>query len=111
MPMIDYSKQFYKPLSKGYRYGQQASGYDQVASEAGKTSSPNRLRSFGIVLRHAFSARFYPISVICHNGFASVFQDRLSWDNPDTCGLLRFKKCTGFSQAAALYNCSKSSEP
>jgi len=35
--MIDYSKRFYKFLSKGCRYGQKASCYDQIASEAGKT--------------------------------------------------------------------------
>ena len=111
MPMIGYSKRFYKPLSKGCHHGREASCYDQIASEAGKASFRNRRWSFVIVLRHAFSARFYPISAIYHNGFASVFPDRLSWDNPDTSGLLGFKKCPGFNQAAALYNCSKSSEP
>jgi transposase len=109
--MNSYSKQLYSPLWKGYCYGRKASCYDKIAAETGKTGLRHRLRSFAIILRHAISPRFYPISIIRHYGSASILQNRLSWNNTNTGRFIGFKKHPDLKKAAALHNCSKSPEP
>lgn len=108
MPMIGYSEQYYKLLSKGCHDGQKASCYDQIASSFGKARIRNCQTSSAVLFGSAFTARFYTIPTIRNHGIASVLQDRLSRNNPDTCRLLGFKKHPWIKQAAAFYNCSKS---
>jgi hypothetical protein len=109
--MIGYSEQHYKVLSKGCCHGhQKASRYDQITRSFGKNGTGNCQANPAALFRSSFPSRFYTIPAIRHYGFATVLQNGLSRDNPDTSGLLGFKKHPGLKQAAAFYNCSKGAE-
>lgn len=109
MTIMDISSNKYGLKWKGFHY-EKASVFNQIAFGACKTSLQSCLRSLAFLLRHAFQARFHPISAVYNYGLASVLQDRLSRNNPDIGGLFGFKKRHQLNQAAALYNCSKSPE-
>jgi hypothetical protein len=93
---------------KGLRYGK-ASVFDQITTDAGKTSLHNSSKNPSALFGYSLSARFYPGSDFRHPGTSTILPDRLSRHCRHPRGCLGYQGSSGAEKTSALHNPAKSS--
>jgi transposase len=107
MTITGYRNSIYDPLWKGFRYGKQASVYDQIAADTGKTSLDNSPANPCTLLRPSLTTRFHPSPDIRHPGAAAILPDRLPRHHQYPRRFFRHQESSGAQEAAALHNPAK----